>query len=311
MGTYQVNPGFYVGSVGTWKYANPCGVAGIAMTPTLAIDALISNDGICARREGDAASVANFFVRSAINFLIDGVSTGRQSYPAGFWIHDVTCHYLFTSTDFPTNLMLGSRILTPQITSGGSPKTAIYTIDDVDLNFIHRVLNDGFGWDFLGGGIGQIFKIDQVYLTGTWDYWSTQFTLEAEEIAPGENIIINDGEETLEKFHKFYITYVDPVTSEFVSVQATIVSQSAAQTIITIPLTVPAVTGLLTVSGLLDGLTDFGEVIMGTVTIIAGDLSGIYTIVPGKRNDTIYNRNTGGTVNTAIPTPRAKTAFIE
>ncbi len=45
--------------------------------------------------------------------------------------------------------------------------------------------------------------------------------------------------------------------------------------------------------------------------LLIKDMSGIYTLVPGKTNDTVYDRQTGQTsVDLAIPAPTAKTGFV-
>lgn len=59
-------------------------------------------------------------------------------------------------------------------------------------------------------------------------------------------------------------------------------------------------------------LSDGGLQLNGTVPLtLLKNVSGIYTLVPGKRNDTLYDRQTGQTsVDVKIPNPTAKTGYI-
>lgn len=72
-------------------------------------------------------------------------------------------------------------------------------------------------------------------------------------------------------------------------------------------LTIPEEPGTIIITG--DGGIDFG----GSATIIfQGDPSGIYSLIPDKRNDTVYDHNVDPvtTENVAIPKPFIKTGFL-
>jgi hypothetical protein len=57
--------------------------------------------------------------------------------------------------------------------------------------------------------------------------------------------------------------------------------------------------------------TEFGgSVVAGSLEVLFANASGIYTIVPNKRNDTLYDRDTGETIDYPIPTPFARTGFV-
>jgi hypothetical protein len=47
-----------------------------------------------------------------------------------------------------------------------------------------------------------------------------------------------------------------------------------------------------------------------TGILIVKNLSGIYTLVPNKREDTIYTGNNADTINVEIPDPMFKTGYI-
>lgn len=65
----------------------------------------------------------------------------------------------------------------------------------------------------------------------------------------------------------------------------------------------------LTATG--DGTQFSGSVPLGVLTILLTNASGIYSLVPGKRNDTYYSSHRDGTtVDIKIPNPTARTGFI-
>jgi hypothetical protein len=54
-----------------------------------------------------------------------------------------------------------------------------------------------------------------------------------------------------------------------------------------------------------------GSVTLGNLaTIFFLNATGIYTLVPGKTDDTVYDNDNGGTIDTNIPDPFFKTGFI-
>lgn len=60
-----------------------------------------------------------------------------------------------------------------------------------------------------------------------------------------------------------------------------------------------------------DGTQFTGSLSLGSYVVLSATGSGIYTIVVGKSNDTIYdNDNPGETIDNPIPDPFAKTGFI-
>jgi hypothetical protein len=78
----------------------------------------------------------------------------------------------------------------------------------------------------------------------------------------------------------------------------------------TIPVSWDVDTPDINFTGGQDGFIDLG----GAATIVlAADPSGIYTLVPGKTNDTLYDRDVTpvGTIDVKIPDPFLKTGFLE
>ena len=53
------------------------------------------------------------------------------------------------------------------------------------------------------------------------------------------------------------------------------------------------------------------ELTLDSDTVYSADASGLYQIVPGKRNDTLYQReDVEDTIDVKIPNPNIKTAFV-
>jgi hypothetical protein len=60
-----------------------------------------------------------------------------------------------------------------------------------------------------------------------------------------------------------------------------------------------------------NGIQFSGDITLGSYTILVADASGIYTIVPGKTDDTLYkSARDGTTFDVKIPDPFIKTGFI-
>jgi hypothetical protein len=145
---------------------------------------------------------------------------------------------------------------------------------------------------------------------GDYTLWSTSLTMGPDPIALGDTITINDGELQLEDVEEVRATYIDNTTGELITVVQTMVTQTPGT--ITFALTgIPASYIDDVVIELFLGLT-VGTVYVGALQVLLTDVSGIYTISPNKRNDTLYDRNNPGeTIDVAIPTPKAKLGFIE
>lgn len=74
---------------------------------------------------------------------------------------------------------------------------------------------------------------------------------------------------------------------------------------------VPYTGGTFVLTAIGDGFQFTGSVILGSFIINNFDGSGIYVLVPGKRNDTIYNTaRDGTTTDYKIPNPFGRTGFI-
>ena len=69
--------------------------------------------------------------------------------------------------------------------------------------------------------------------------------------------------------------------------------------------------GLMSLTATGDGFQFSGPVVLGTMTVLLTNGSGIYRLVTGKRNDTYYrSQRDGTTIDIKIPNPTAKTGFV-
>lgn len=144
-------------------------------------------------------------------------------------------------------------------------------------------------------------------MAGAYVLWSTTLNIAPTSGSPGDSIVVTDGNNGLLNISSIIVTY------ESGGVQTRVVATITAQTPGSLTFTLPggAITGVVTIEGELDGSPTSGTVFLGTLQVLNTNVSGIYTIVPDRRHDTIYDRNTpGATTNIAIPTPRIKTGFF-
>jgi hypothetical protein len=92
---------------------------------------------------------------------------------------------------------------------------------------------------------------------------------------------------------------------------ADFVSQSATELVFLIPIyfNFPGTVNLI---GIGNGVQFSGSVTLGTLTVLIENGSGVYEIVRGKTNDTIYSNSASGntTTDVAIPNPFGRTGFV-
>ncbi len=163
-----------------------------------------------------------------------------------------------------------------------------------------------------GGGEvnGFVWRTDLFYIQGIYSTVSYSFTLNTPNANPGDNINITDSTASFGDFEKFKAYWKADINSTEYSggIELPIVSLTASD------LTLYLITnkGLpygqrrIYIVGVLPG--DRGEVGIAQVnnqlidpTLVNG--SGIYTLTPGKRNDTYYDRSVSPVITTDIKIP--------
>lgn len=161
-----------------------------------------------------------------------------------------------------------------------------------------------------GGPNTCSINADYAGITGTYILWSTTFTITPSVGGPGTTVTLNATSGNFNEITGIEVSYIDSNTSEIIRTTATITSQTGTQIIFTIPAAVPQDSLLIT--GLGTGTLANNSVVLGSLNVIWGDGSGIYTLTPNKRNDTYYDRSVtpSTTKDVKIPDPFGRTSYI-
>lgn len=151
-----------------------------------------------------------------------------------------------------------------------------------------------------------------ITITGTYEI--EEFTWELEDVIVTPNvteITVTSGTLILEDL-EFEIEYVNPA-GDVVVVPVTVIITQDPHIVIFVSPDFPAdVIEIFPVARDPTGTQFHGRVPLGPLlTIYFTDATGIYQLVPGKTNDTLYNQNDPpNTVLVKIPDPFAKTGFL-
>jgi hypothetical protein len=180
------------------------------------------------------------------------------------------------------------------------------------------ILANGFGVRLAVANINDTAQISNFQITGNYNLLSYSWTLPVTTgVKAGDLFTINgDPNSTvkLDSIVQVIIKYIDSsgkIHNNTVSFQD-FVFQSQIQIQFWFPQFGNIANGTTVDIFLVGNGTQFsGSVLLGSVTIIFADSSGIYQLIPGKRTDTIYDRSLqGATKDVNIPDPFIKTALI-
>lgn len=154
------------------------------------------------------------------------------------------------------------------------------------------------------------FQINQFYFQGDYILWSSNIAINPSTVFPDDIVTITaDGD--LDQITDLVARYRDDDGILSAEIPLTMISQSATQIVFAIPQSAFGGAKIL-ISGTGNGVEFSGQTNLGSLNAGLVDGSGLYTLVPGKRDDTYYDRsvNPPTTVDVAIPTPRAKTGYF-
>lgn len=160
----------------------------------------------------------------------------------------------------------------------------------------------------VSGGVAVLFDIFNLRVEGTYNIAFYNFTLSppsGSSVDVGDTITITSpGSDILTDLDLKHLTV--SMTCGLVEV----IVQTPRVLTFTIPSACRgAVASTISVTG--DGTQFSGTVALGTLTVLNTNASGLYTLVPGKTNDTLYrNARDGTTRDVAIPNPRVRTGFL-
>ena len=244
--------------------------------------------------------------------------------------------------DFPRSfLRVMSLNSVTVVTSTLDPNNAVYAMRWVspgDTSLL--VPEDSVELSCVAFSPGQWLRV-----TGNYSIWSNSISISA-TAKIGDEVTITDGNSGLNSFPSFGASYsvVDPVSGDSVTriALAEIVSQAAGSVTLVIP-PMPGITSadiqwvgffifissnfspfffdaftLDPVSVDLgpfefdfpDGIPNNLDVGLISFTVNIPDTSGVYTLVKGKSDDTVYDQDLATTEQVKIPTPFIKTGFI-
>lgn len=173
-----------------------------------------------------------------------------------------------------------------------SPVVKNYTYPNANKGFVTVVNNFGIRCVFVTqGSVGQLFFDAEV--NGTYVIVSSKSVMDppSGNVSPGDIVTIEGPDLPAD---------INFMNSHGIYIPITILTQNSNQIRFIVPV------------GSYGPHTVFsGSVPLGTLTVLLINASGIYTLIPGKTNDTLYDNDSAPeTMDVMIPSPFIKTGFI-
>jgi hypothetical protein len=206
---------------------------------------------------------------------------------------------------------------TKDIKANLSPYTSIFATVSDDWDYsnptlgptIFQVIQDGFGLDFVPSVTGDtpfFVKAFNAFVIGLYDIVADGFSLDTIGPATNGDTISVSATSGLDTINKVQIQYNDGTT---VTIDVT---SFVTQTPTSLTFILPFLGFTGTAQLFMQGTSFSGSVLLGSLEVLVENGSGIYEIVPGKTNDTIYVNSGDGptTQDVKIPNPRWKTGYI-
>lgn len=242
-------------------------------------------------------------------FYLDGSASPTEinSLPAGFNLSDATVE-VYSGLLEGDELYLQFSALQESANLTGTTCVRKSFAYPTTLPAPFLLYSSGFG--IRKAQASSSYRFAGLKITGSYVTVSGSFTIPtAQPVTVGDTITI-DATSGLDDVTSVNILYEDSLgaTQEVEILAASFVTQSATQ----ITFLLPVAFNGLTVTGSVYLLsTAFsGYVFVAPLSILVADASGIYRIVPGKTDDTIYTGTSNNTEEVAIPRPLIKTGFI-
>lgn len=157
-------------------------------------------------------------------------------------------------------------------------------------------------------GIGtSLTDVLELLITGSYDTLSYQWSVDngSGNFNSGQIVTVRSNNGGLNGIRGMRMSAGD---NEY---QAHIIEQSADGNLLRF--IIPSLGGYSGSSNIIadgNGTQFSGTVIIAPLTILYSDASGIYTLVEGKRSDTVYVAGSSETTEVPIPTPFARTGFL-
>lgn len=241
------------------------------------------------------------FLLNSDSFFLSGsiIPTLEIDLPTGFHVLDALVNASFQAgAGAQYRIKIGADTAASNLTT-----MSFVDIPPLTLNSMLATIV-GFNWDIGPSGI----LIFPYAVTGNYDIISARWVIN-NITHPGLNFEVGDIAQ---------ITSDDGSYNGFASITevdldahavTTFTLQSATEIRFVIPTLIDD-TYLVSVTD--SGVQFSGSAVVGPLTVITIDSSGLYRIVPDKTHDTLYLDSSvnGTTFNTKIPNPFAKTGFI-
>ncbi len=170
----------------------------------------------------------------------------------------------------------------------------------------------------IGADVNTIINVLSLTLTGTYTLFAFTWTVDTSNPVRNDEPVqissdpLDPDPLQLDELDEVNIQYVD-LDGDPQTVIITPTTQTANLYIFLMPL-LPGVDASqpITLNAVGNGTQFSGSVMLGTLEILIENGSGIYRIVPGKTNDTLYINSAvdDTTADVKIPNPFAKTGFI-
>lgn len=204
-----------------------------------------------------------------------------------------------TLIDYPTVITISDLLsLGPQFIISGN------------ASLINGVPNPGFFW------VGTL-SVDSFSVVGSYQIIQYTWNIDAPpKVQNGDTITItSDGDNPLDldDITEVDVQYLDPSTQEIIVTPITVFTTQGPRILVFTLDGVPSGVPKIRIFVKSNGRQFSGSVLLGELlTIFFTDGTGIYKLVPGKTNDTLYIQDVVpyATINVKIPDPTLKTAFV-
>lgn len=321
MGTYQVDICVSVGTkTGEWEGENTGADAElIAGINNQVIDAVLLKGGKL--HIASPSAVGTWLIRFGFDQNSDIISLdgaphiSYNNLPAGFGILAdavLTIGSRGSVTTGGSSLKLQSGPLTESaalpFVGGIGANGYVFALPVFPVPTMLDIINDGFGIETTYTGATDFSAFYFARITGTYTTFAFSWDMsqDGENAAVGELITITS-EFSIDPANSMDLTHV--TLSMACGIIVPIIQTTDLFTFLVPDSCDDA--GLQTLTATGDGTQFSGSVALGTLTILLTNASGIYTLVPGKRQDTYYSSHRDGTtVDIKIPDPTGRTGFV-
>lgn len=182
--------------------------------------------------------------------------------------------------------------------------------DVINWSFRADIFTDGGNVGIYKGNASEPYDANNTVLLGQYAIWSAQFTISVNDEATEITITYGGVDDKLDELDGIEGAYFDE-DDVLQSIPLNTISRNQTQIVVSTTGLPAGDTEFFFFGNFLAGQQFSGSVMLGIHQVLVADGSGIYQLVVGKRNDTIYDRDTpGATIDVKIPNPFIKSGFV-